>query len=722
VKNASAGLQQPSPFLTRLSRFLDLTALFLLLLAVSVRPLFPGLAVSPDVNILTTALLLAAAALVALRAILLARWPLTVGWPLMLLGAYALFVMLLVPFAPYRYAAILKALDVFALFLLLFAAGALLRTVTRARFVFAALLATALTVALFGIYQRFILFRNLAENVQSYALELLQGGRISSDMVSAFQSRVASQEVFSTFMLSNSFAAYLLLLLPLVCAFVWNAWRRRSLMPLITTGLYLPLVVLVLFLTASKGAWLAFPLALALTFVLFWKTWPVLFRRIGLALLLAGFLLVVLFVALRPLPEAVRGSVDVRLGYWQGALQLIKTHPLFGVGPGNFRDAYTQVKTPEASEVQHPHNGYLEIAAETGLPALALVVVFWLLVLIRVRKTPVSSDALIGPPEKTVRLLIGAAGLLAFLFQAFLIHVPEFPEYLLLLFVLVWTALYTLLTTTDLFQTITERRTLSIALTAGLLVFLLHALIDIDMIVPGISWVALVLVACVCGLRPSPDADPATLEHPPARKPLCSGLLTTALFVVFVLWIFIIVPIGTGASHMAQAEIHRSKLNFTEWINELDQAKKSSPGNQQVYLDIAQAHAYNYALSHTTQDLDQAVAFYEQARRLRPLDERSSLYLAQLYRKAGRKHDALEAVERALQAYPTHPDINLLRGELLESLGYREKAIQSYRTALDYAERSSQRERRFSPQEIRDLLDRIDKLTPVQKETAPAAP
>ncbi len=46
---------------------------------------------------------------------------------------------------------------------------------------------------------------------------------------------------------------------------------------------------------------------------------------------------------------------------------MIAEHPLLGCGPGNFKNAYTAYKLPEASEeVADPHNFVLEIWATAG--------------------------------------------------------------------------------------------------------------------------------------------------------------------------------------------------------------------------------------------------------------------------------------------------------------------------------------------------------------------
>ena len=49
---------------------------------------------------------------------------------------------------------------------------------------------------------------------------------------------------------------------------------------------------------------------------------------------------------------------------------MIAAHPWLGCGPGNFQEAYTLYKLPEASEeIADPHNFLLEVWATAGTPA-----------------------------------------------------------------------------------------------------------------------------------------------------------------------------------------------------------------------------------------------------------------------------------------------------------------------------------------------------------------
>ncbi len=71
-------------------------------------------------------------------------------------------------------------------------------------------------------------------------------------------------------------------------------------------------------------------------------------------------------------------SVHERLCMWESALKIIKDHPL-GIGIDNMSAVYENYMIPEAVErgpKAHVHNNFLQIAAERGLPMLALFIFF----------------------------------------------------------------------------------------------------------------------------------------------------------------------------------------------------------------------------------------------------------------------------------------------------------------------------------------------------------
>ena len=67
-------------------------------------------------------------------------------------------------------------------------------------------------------------------------------------------------------------------------------------------------------------------------------------------------------------------SVEYHIIAWKAGLRMIRNHPLFGVGLGNFKPMM-QWYTPPGTEFSSiGHNTFLEVGAELGLPALGVFV------------------------------------------------------------------------------------------------------------------------------------------------------------------------------------------------------------------------------------------------------------------------------------------------------------------------------------------------------------
>ena len=76
--------------------------------------------------------------------------------------------------------------------------------------------------------------------------------------------------------------------------------------------------------------------------------------------------------------SAEGGTSFFRISLWKSTLDLIREHPLFGVGPDNFlyayRDRYLRPDAWQESFLSHPHNFALDFAARLGLIGLGVFV------------------------------------------------------------------------------------------------------------------------------------------------------------------------------------------------------------------------------------------------------------------------------------------------------------------------------------------------------------
>lgn len=284
----------------------------------------------------------------------------------------------------------------------------------------AVMVATAVAVAAYGLYQIPVEFAQLRRmfELNPDVLYRQLGITPGTPEADSFKQRLMySNEPFSTFALANSLAGFLVG--PVVILFavaLENLKRdgRGSRWSSLALASIPGLVLLVcLILTKSRSAYVGVGLALV---VLAWNFRDAIPRRwlaasgVGLTVLVLA--LIVAGVATRQLDVQIlteaKKSLGYRLEYWAGAWGVITDAPppfaaglgangmldggvaepdprstrafWWGVGPANFAGPYLRHKLPEASEaVQDPHNLILEVWAESGVfaaVALAASLVF----------------------------------------------------------------------------------------------------------------------------------------------------------------------------------------------------------------------------------------------------------------------------------------------------------------------------------------------------------
>lgn len=136
---------------------------------------------------------------------------------------------------------------------------------------------------------------------------------------------------------------------------------------------------------------------------LFWA-WKL--RRNGWAMILAplavALVLVVsppeLWVRVRNLATgATDASAQGRVVAWQKGVNMIESHPAFGIGPGYFDDPVVWSTTPPhdlpgGDKPLVAHNTYIQIGAESGLVALAVFVLLMVVTLVSLARTKIEPD------------------------------------------------------------------------------------------------------------------------------------------------------------------------------------------------------------------------------------------------------------------------------------------------------------------------------------------
>jgi len=138
----------------------------------------------------------------------------------------------------------------------------------------------------------------------------------------------------------------------------------------------------VIMLTLSRGALLAFVVAVAVLTALRWK-WGWI---IGVALLSIGIVIAWINESYSVdilLNDQTIGTMVARLELWSRAIFVVELFPLTGVGMGLFKEVIGYLMplvSVEGTEIVHAHNLFLQIAVDLGLPGL----VAWISILLAV--------------------------------------------------------------------------------------------------------------------------------------------------------------------------------------------------------------------------------------------------------------------------------------------------------------------------------------------------
>ena len=231
------------------------------------------------------------------------------------------------------------------------------------------LLAAGVGVSLYGFYQA--CFPERYSDVWT-----------DTDLFSAIAFRV-----YSTLANPNVLGEYLLLVIPIACAFAFSTDNRKTRIAALLAALIMGVCLI---LTYSRGCYLGLLFAAAVFLVL-------LDRRF--------LFLGILAVALCPLylPESVisrftsignmaDSSTSYRVRIWLGSLAMLKDFGFSGVGYGS--EAFNTIYPAYAMHgvyAQHAHNLFLQILCDSGIVGLlvflGLIVSFYRMMLTAIRHT-----------------------------------------------------------------------------------------------------------------------------------------------------------------------------------------------------------------------------------------------------------------------------------------------------------------------------------------------
>ncbi len=219
----------------------------------------------------------------------------------------------------------------------------------------------------------------------------------------------------------NTLAGLAACVVPIGCSFVLapGSRSRRVLAAAATL-----LLVSGIFLSYSKGAWLTLSAAVALWLWHVARKRTLRWRAICIALVLAASAAALVPQA-RQIPGLIierwtsQGSVisnRERVRYLETAAVLIREHPVLGVGLERFGQEYVRARNAVRGP-EDPHNAYLMIAAELGVPALGCYLFLLVVLSVATYRRADATDVRHGPMRTALSACV--IGLLTFqLFSA----------------------------------------------------------------------------------------------------------------------------------------------------------------------------------------------------------------------------------------------------------------------------------------------------------------
>lgn len=708
----------------------------LLLLAAGVGPLAPTIEATPSLRLIVQTLFVMSAAMWLLGAALEGRltWART-GMGKFLLVLAAALVSATVN-AAYRFPAILTLFSWFAGIAGFLVVLHVARDRRRRLLLLLAIGASAFVIAFHGLHQYVVDMPRALDAVQADHAALLRSLNLPAEAASDLEGRIGSLRIFGTFVLANSLAGFLILVLPALVGLLMDWWWSRPFgargWPVLLTGALLLPIALTLFLTKSKGGWMAFLVAAAVFGA--WGFWQSILRRrmqfaCGILALLVVWSIAQWSGLLPPLRDYA-GSFAVRYHYWRAGTKIVENHPLVGIGLDNFADFYAQYKRPEDQEARRAHNDYLQLAGEAGLIGLLAYAALWGQFWRRVRQgraLPLA-EAGSGGWERYAAPAVVILGAGVFATESMLGGTLRTLrgfwgwEWLVALcagwigFVLVFER--------------TARRPVSeehpvlartsfavVGIGAGLVGYLVHSVADFNHYVGGTMQTAWVLMGLLlaCRLYEEENSQRTMPLRPGVRLAILAGV---TVLVLALLHGFVLRAIDSHGYRERAVDVTIQR-SMEDRMSDLEAAIRANPLDAHTHALLSDQYADLWlrgraSLGSGISTLSQAIISAREAVRLNPARSEYHTRLGRLhelrFRTGGRIEEyqaALSAYQKAEELFPGNPDTALNLARLYDEAGLADFAQGKYRTARALSEEHEQyqEERRFT----RDQLQQIDK-------------
>ncbi len=376
------------------------------------------------------------------------------------LGALAAMLLISGHLAADRRAGLVTALEQTSLLLACFLAMQLTRAAWRRSLVIVILAGMATTLGLKGLYQATVEIPDQRVEFRANKADQLAAMNIAVDSPEAtmYEARVQEITTKGWFSLANVFGSLMVLLTMAAIGIAVDKWlsiRRdppgsprgppglnreipSTVVAAILSSLLIVPAAITWWLTGSIGAIGSGIMAGVAAAVLFALRGPAArHRRTVLTVTIVAFVLLtvgVIGVGISRGGLPMR-TLQVRWEYWTGSAAMLAERPVWGVGPGNYADAYLHHRLPGAEEsVKNPHNVIVQALTEYGLPggALYILLLGWtLLKLTGPQRDDLADSTDAAPTGRAAWVLLAAIHAAAVIWR---ISVTTYPDPLMLLY------------------------------------------------------------------------------------------------------------------------------------------------------------------------------------------------------------------------------------------------------------------------------------------------
>jgi O-antigen ligase len=181
-----------------------------------------------------------------------------------------------------------------------------------------------------------------------------------------------SNRAIGTLGMANAFGIFLALCL---CGTIYILQFEKNKLPKLSMVIILISIIISSFLALNRGTWIAFTIAVffsSFAFIGEIKTKWIIIAGISIAIVFSGLILSRFQQLEETEPWQRSNTMKGRVEIWKAAISLVPTHPVVGHGIGT-----AQLVTLKYEKINAvPHNDYIRLLLEIGIPGVALYVFF----------------------------------------------------------------------------------------------------------------------------------------------------------------------------------------------------------------------------------------------------------------------------------------------------------------------------------------------------------